>query len=104
MDLKPNELVKISKNDKVVSKYMEEVKKINEDVRFVHFMSEEEDRRKMENTRIAIAKEEGRSIGLEEKSIEIAINLLKENMDINIISKTTGLSVDAIKKLERNLN
>ena len=107
MDLKPNELVKISKNDKVVSKYMEEVKKINEDARFVHFMTEEEDRRKMENTIKAIAKEEGIEEGInlgreEGKKVatkEIIKNLFKNHIDIDTISKVSGLTKEEIGKI-----
>ena len=35
-----------------------------------------------------------------ETTIEIARNMLKENMDINMISKVTGLSIDEIKNIE----
>ena len=42
MDLKLEELALISKKDKVVSKYMIELERINKDPRFVHFMSEED--------------------------------------------------------------
>ena len=99
MDLKPEELVKISKNDKVVSKYMEEVEKINKDARFVHFMTEEEDRRKMENTIKAIATEEGRAEGRKEEKEEIAINLYKNNVDIETISKASGLTKEEILEI-----
>ena len=51
-----------------------------------------------------IAREEGREEGLKEgeknKSIEIAKNMLKDNVDINIISKYSGLSVEEINKLK----
>ena len=43
---------------------------------------------------------EGREEGLKEKSIEIAKNMLKDNVDINIISKYSGLSVEEINKLK----
>ena len=46
------------------------------------------------------AKEEGIEEGLKEKSIEIAKNMLKDNVDINIISKYSGLSVEEINKLK----
>ena len=42
------------------------------------------------------AKEEG----IEEGKIEIAKNMLKDNVDINIISKYSGLSVEEINKLK----
>ena len=35
---------------------------------------------------------------------KIAINMIKENIDINVISKTTGLSIDEINQLKKELN
>ena len=43
---------------------------------------------------------EGLDKGLKEKSIEIAKNMLKEGLDINLISKLSGLSIDEIKNLK----
>ena len=47
---------------------------------------------------------EGLDKGLKEgeknKSIEIAKNMLKDNVDINIISKYSGLSIDEINNLK----
>ena len=86
MDLNLDELAQISKKDKVVSKYMEEVKKINEDARF-HFMTQEEDQRKMENT----MKKREREIGLEDgKTIEkqeLAWKFYQNGVDIDILLK-----------------
>ena len=49
-------------------------------------------------------KEEGRTQGLSqgksERNIEIAKNMLKENMDINLISKLTGLTKEEINSLK----
>ena len=44
-------------------------------------------------------REEGREKGLKEKSIEIAKNMLKEGLDVNLISKLSGLSVKEIEEL-----
>ena len=48
-------------------------------------------------------KEEGKMEGLKEgeknKSIEIAKNMLKLNVDVNIISQSTGLDIEEIKNL-----
>ena len=53
---------------------------------------------------IEAAKEEGKSLGIEEgiqsRNIQIAKNLLKENIDIQIISKTTDLTIKDIKELQ----
>ena len=46
-------------------------------------------------------KQEGIEQGIEQRNIEIAKNLLKQNIDINIISKSTGLSTEEIKNLQK---
>jgi len=52
-------------------------------------------------------KEEGKEEGLKEgeknKSIEIAKNLLKLNIDVKIISQSTGLSIKEIEDINNNL-
>ena len=78
-------------------------------------MSAEEDARKMENSHLDEARNEGRLQGLaigrnegriqgvtegrNERNIEIAKNMLSENMDINLIMKLTNLSEEEINKL-----
>ena len=47
----------------------------------------------------ALGKAEGKAEGTKEKAIEIAKNLIKENVDINIIAKSTGLTKKDIQKL-----
>ena len=47
----------------------------------------------------ALGKAEGKAEGTKEKAIEIAKNLIKENVDINIIVKSTGLTKKDIQKL-----
>lgn len=108
LDLNEEELKKI-KGDKVVSKYMKEINKLNNDSEFVEYMSAEEDARKIYNSRMYDAREkgfkqgydEGIEQGIEQNKIEIAKNLLNNNVDINIISLSTGLSQEEIKKLSR---
>lgn len=108
LDLNEEELKKI-KGDKVVSKYMKEINKLNNDSEFVEYMSAEEDARKIYNSRMYDAREkgfkqgydEGIEQGIEQNKIEIAKNLLNNNVDINIISLSTGLSQEEIKNLLR---
>lgn len=45
------------------------------------------------------ATNKGKAEGIKEKTIEIAKNLLKENIDVETISKTTGLTKEDIQKL-----
>ena len=56
---------------------------------------------------LQVGRNEGIKFGIErgtrEKTIEIAINLLKNNMTIDFIEKTTGLSSSEIEKLRENI-
>ena len=104
MDLKLDELAKLSKKDRVVSKYMEELERINKDARFVHFMTEEEDRRKMENTikrrEREIGERIGREEGREEKTVDVVKKMLEKNIPIKDISEITELSLEEIAKIK----
>jgi predicted transposase/invertase (TIGR01784 family) len=48
------------------------------------------------------ALKKGREEGMEEGIKKVAKNLLTQKMDINLISESTGLSVEEIKKLKNN--
>jgi len=104
LGLEQEDLKKLSLNDKVVSKYMSELDKLNKSTLFRRYMTEEEDKRKIFNSRISSAEkkglERGMKKGIEYKSIEIAKNMLNKNMNINIISEVTGLSKEEIEKLK----
>lgn len=95
--------------DRMVGKYMEDIESLNESPEFHIYMTEEEDRRKRHNTEMSLARkkglEEGRKEGLnqgiEQKSLEVAKSLLSMGVNtIEQIAKATGLSVEAVKKLE----
>lgn len=43
---------------------------------------------------------EGKELGVKERNIEIAKNMLKENIDIKTISKVTGLIIKDIQNLK----
>ena len=99
--LKMKDVVDNCKELKVI---MTELERLNNDKYFGALYDVEEEQKRME----ASAKEsgykdglqEGREIGIEETTREIAISLLKNNVDINIISKATGLSIKEIEELE----
>ena len=93
-----DELSKISK-DRRVNKYMDEVKRVNEDPEFREFISAEEDNRKIENSIKKELREDGIKEGQRKEKIEIAKNMLSKNMDIKLISEITGLMEDEIKSL-----
>ena len=110
LDLQRDELASISKDDKVVSKYMEELERINKDPKFIHFMSEEEDRRKLENTMkrrereigMEEGREEGITLGSDKKAKEIALNLYQKGVDIDIILSSTSLSREELDEILKN--
>ena len=114
LDLDKKELENMPK-DKIVDKYITNVTIVNDDPEFQKYMSEEEDKKKIQNSLLSEAKEEGISQGISQgytsgindgiskgenkKSIEIAKNLLSMNMPLEDISKATGLSIEEIKKI-----
>ena len=84
----------------VVKKYMEELVKVNEDADFLNFISVEKDNMMIENSIRDEGIRKGLEQGTEQSKNEIAKNMLKENMDISLISKLTGLSNEQINKLK----
>ena len=95
LDLDKKELENMPK-DKIVDKYITNVTIVNDNPEFQKYMSEEEDKRKIQNSLISEAKNEGISQGVK----QTAKNLLSMNMPIEDISKATGLSTEEINKLK----
>ena len=108
LDLDKKELENMPK-DEIVDKYITNVTIVNDDPEFQKYMSEEEDKRKIQNSLLSEAKENGYTSGINDgiskgenkKSIEIAKNMLKKNMSIEDISDITGLSIEEINKLTK---
>ena len=100
LNLEKEELEKLSKKDKVVIKYMKELEKVNENPKFREYMSAEEDNKKIENSLKREWMEEGLKEGSYKRNIEIAKSLLKNNVDIEIIISSTGLSIEELEKLK----
>ncbi len=105
--LEPKDLDKLSQNDKVVKKYMEEITRVNEEPEFREYMSAEEDNRKIENSLKAewlqqgIEKglEQGLEIGSKEASLKIAKELLNMGMKKEDIIEATGLDIRELEQL-----
>ena len=85
--------------DKIVDKYITNVTIVNDDPEFQKYMSEEEDKKKIQNSLLSEAKEEGISQGIEQTSK----NLLSMNMPLEEISKATGLSIENLNELKKEL-
>ena len=105
------ELEEISKGDPILEKYKNEVERMNEDREFANMMDQEEEARKLHNTLISEAKNdgfvEGRSEGITEgetnKAVEIAKKMLAKNKSIEEIVEYTDLTPEEIKKLKKEL-
>lgn len=92
LDLPLEELKSLSKNDRMVTKYMSELKRVNEDPEFFEFMSAEEDNRKIESS---IQRE------MTEKGLEQAQKQIIEYMlDAETISRYTDIDMETIKKYQ----
>ena len=106
LDLDKEELEKMPK-DKIVDKYITNVTIVNDDPEFQKYMSKEEDERKIKNSLLTEAREEGINLGIEKginsRNTEIAQNMIKKNIDIEVISDVTGLEIDKINKLKENI-
>lgn len=93
--------------DKIVDKYITNVTIVNDDPEFQEYMSKEEDERKIKNSLLTEAREEGINLGIEKginsRNTEIAQNMIKKNIDIEVISDVTGLEIDKINKLKENI-
>ena len=105
MDLEKEELIKISKDDKVVYKYMEDLENLNKMSEFREYMTYEMDKEIIHNTEIHEATKKGKKEGLEEgkkeSAIDIAKIMLKDDVDVNTISKYTGLTINEIESLNK---
>ena len=97
------ELTSLSESDERVKRFMKKIEKVNEDPEFRVYMTEEEKRITEENTIKSIATRKGFEKGTKENQINTAKAMLKEKLDINLISKCTNLSVEEIEKIKNSL-
>ncbi len=95
LGLEKEELLLFSKKNERVKKYMEDLINLNNDPRFMEYMTREEDQRKCYNTDISIAKKEG----IKQGKIATAKKMLKENFKPEVISKFTNLTLEEVEKL-----
>ena len=105
LDLNEEDLAKLS-NDRKVIKFMNEVKKVNENPEFFSYMTKEEDEKKCHNTELKEAINTGIDIGKNEGKIEekmvVAKIMLKKHIPIKDIIEITELTNEEIEKLQKN--
>ena len=91
-----NNLIKLAKNNKVVSKYMNELDEVNKNPEFREYMSYELEQEILRNSERKIGFEEG----IEQSKKEIVNNLLNTDMSISEISKIVNLKEEDIVKIK----
>lgn len=90
------------KGDETMDKLKKEIETLNKDEEFVKFMSDEEEARLLKNTFIEIGYKEGINEGKKESNLNIARNMIKDNMPDVIIKKYTGVTDEEIKSLKKD--
>jgi len=108
LNLSHEELENISKKDEVTKRYMDELVKVNNDPKFIEFISAEKDNEMIENSIRSEAREEGIREGIEKgiqkgilsNKIDMVKNMLAMNMNVQDISKITGLTIDEISEIK----
>ena len=85
----------IAGDDIIMKKVSEKLNELNSDEVMIGLYDAEKEDEKVRKTQLKGAKIEG----IEEEKIKIARNLLKQNIDITIISNATGLSLEEIEKI-----
>lgn len=98
-----NELKKICKGDIMMEEIENEIRRLNKDEEFTEFLSREEDVRKLTNTLLHHAKDDG----IKESQLEAAKNLLSEGMNINkifeILNVENEKTKDEIKEIAKTI-
>ena len=106
LDLDKKELKNMPK-DKIVDKYITNVTIVNDNPEFQKYMSEEEDKKKIQNSLLSEAREnginDGISKGASQEKVNIAKNMLNKSISIEDISDITGLSVEEIENIKNNM-
>ena len=100
LDLKEKEIDEYLEGDEIMSEYKSAIKKANTDPRFQAFMTPEEEEKLIRNTELYYSEKKGIEKGVKENKLETAKNMLNENLDLNLITKITGLPKSEIEKLK----
>lgn len=98
------ELSKQILDEKEVNRLMEAMIEMSNDGFILHEWQKDKMDALVKQNEMEGAKQEGIEQGIMENKIEIAKNMLKENMDIQTISRLTNLTETDIQKLKNSMN
>ena len=80
---------------------MDELERLGLDDKFGVAYDNEMMQKKMINTARSWGYDDGKEAGAKEKGIEIAKNFLKNGISIDLVSESTGLSVEELEELKK---
>ena len=111
LDLDRNSLNVLSEGDSFMEDYKKKIDRLNESDRYTSWITPEEDERLILNTEKRISYNEGKEEGIQEgieegkrkSQIEIAKAFIQNKVELGIISKSTGLSIEDLKDLVKEL-
>ena len=95
LGLELEELKKLGERNDIVKEFKESVEEANKDELVVKWFTPEQEREMRENYIKSEAEEKGMKKGI----LQTAKNMLEANMNIETVSKLTGLSVKKIKDM-----
>ena len=97
------EMRNIANTNKEVLKIVDELERLGLDDKFGVAYDNEMMQKKMINTARSWGYDDGKEAGAKAKEIEIANNLLKNGISIDLVSESTGLSVEELKELKKEV-
>ena len=103
---------KISEVERIMgedaNKILEKIMELSSDERIVGLYDKEDLERQIkegiEEAAFEKGIKQGKDEGIKESKKDIVINMLKENIDINLISKITGLNMEQINNIRKENN
>ena len=90
------EAKELSRGNDMLEEVFNNMEELNMNEVFLGMYDEEEENKKMMNS----MKLEGLEEGIGQRNIEIAKNMINKNIDINVISEVTGLSIEELENLK----
>ena len=93
----------LSEDDDIMKEYIEDSKNASEQDEVIGMYDKELNDEMLKRAEIRENREEAYNEGALEKARETALNFIKENIDLTIISKCTGLSLEELNVLKEGI-
>ena len=91
---------KLAGDNPILKDVVSYLEKYSSNIDNLKFLDQQAEFMKVFETDKLKAKEDGLKIGIDKGKLEMAKNLVSAGVDINLIAKTSGLSVKEIEKLK----